>query len=336
MSSPKVLITGASGFIGRHLYKRLSSERENIIGVGGLRDGIDLVLEANVGYIFDQYKPDVVIHLAGRWRGIEMYLTNPAGLIYENMWMSMRIIEEARQSGCSRFITIGDISCYPENCPLPFSESDLWNGRPTDLESSYAIYKRTLMELNDCYQKQFDGFKSTNVILSNVYGEGDDRQFNPKFSKIVPMLISNLTLAKEEQYEEAVFAGDKYATHDLLHVDDVVEGIIKVLDSDDDLGTINIGSMKETSNADVINIISEICGYEGRVQWEYKTPIQRSRSQLDTAKAKKLLGFSPSVSIEDGISRTYEWAKDNFIFKRKKYEDLPPLGIYHDTDPDYI
>lgn len=332
MSSPKVLITGASGFIGRHLYEKLSSQRENIVGVGGFRDGVDLVLEANVGYIFDQHKPDVVIHLAGRWRGIEMYLKNPAGLIYDNMWMSMRIMEEARQSGCSRFITIGDISCYPENCPLPFSEKDLWNGRPTEVESSYAIYKRVLMELNDCFEKQFEGFSSTNVILSNVYGGGDERQFNPKFSKIVPMLISNIQLAKDKGYSQIEFGGDEDATHDLLYIDDAVDGIISVLDSELDLGTINIGSGSEVSHKDLIEIISDICGYDGDVVWSKKQIIQRKRNQLDISKAQDLLKFMPRVGINQGLQETYDWSIKKFMYKPRKYEDVPPIGVALD-DP---
>ena len=147
-SEDVVLITGGRGFLGKRLYQLLNySGYEKVVAMGGTNDGVDLGEEAVVGWMFDNYNPDVVIHLAARVGGIGANMKYPGGFLYENLNMGVKVIEEARQHGCKKFILAGTVCSYPKNCPVPFKEDDLWNGYPEETNAPYGIAKKTLMEM---------------------------------------------------------------------------------------------------------------------------------------------------------------------------------------------
>ena len=322
-SLSRILITGGQGFLGGFVEKALQDKGyKNVFTAGGLRQGVDLGEVANVGWLFDYTKPDAVIHLASKHGGISANTNYPGGLMYENLNMGLRIIEEARQYDCKKFINVGDICSYPANCPLPFNEKDFWNGYPHPLKSHYGIAKKTLAVVLDGYKKQFD-LDSTTLVFTDLYGPNDE--FDPHASKFIPSLLTRIRFNIERSIDTLEMWGDSQSTRDFLFVEDAANAVVLALEKPIDLPIINIGSGQETRIRDLTKRACEILEYDGDIQWNKSLSAGLARRCLDISRAKTVLGFFPRTSLDDGIRQTASWFFEHLPSPRlHDSDDLPP------------
>ncbi|MAF25024.1 hypothetical protein CL634_05550 [bacterium] len=300
-----ILVTGGQGFIGGYLKHVLDQNGfHNVISLPGFKKGLDLGDKDNIGWVFDEYKPDIVIHLACRHAGLPFNLQNPAGIMYENINMTTGIMEEACWNDCKKFIFIGDILSYPENCPIPFKESDLWFGYPELARSGYALTKRFLTEMVKNYHLE-GRIQTTSLIFPEVYGSND--LLDPRYGRIVPTSILNILHCKNNDIEEIEIEGNPNTTRDLLYVADAARAILLAVESESDGDIINIGSGVETSLESLLHMVQNYLDTNIKINWKQKKMPEDKRRLLDTSKSKSILGFSPLCSVESGIKDVCKW-----------------------------
>ena len=320
-SEDVVLITGGRGFLGKRLYQLLNySGYEKVVAMGGTNDGVDLGEEAVVGWMFDNYNPDVGNHLAARVGVIGANMKYPGGFLYENLNMGVKVIEEARQHGCKKFILAGTVCSYPKNCPVPFKEDDLWNGYPEETNAPYGIAKKTLMEMLLAYRKQF-GFNGVSLIPVNMYGPGDNH--DPRASHVIPAIISRVGYAKATGEKSMEVWGSGNASREFLYVDDCAEAVMLAMERYNEADPVNIGTGVETNIRDLIELICELMEYDGEIVWNDEKPDGQPRRCLDVARAQEGFGFNASTSLREGLERTLEWC-GNAEFFLKQVNELPP------------
>jgi len=319
----RILITGGKGFLGRYVESGLRSRGyKNVFTASGVRDGLDLGEEANVGWLFDYTHPECVIHLACRSGGIGANFRYPGGLMYENLNMSLKIIEEARQYDVKKIVTVADIACYPSSCPIPYVENDFWNGYPHPVKSHYAIAKRTVTDLLVAYKRQF-GIDAVTLICSDIYGPEDE--FDPHAGKIVPAALTEARFAKENNTPQFVSKGSSKSTRDFVYVEDCARAIVMTLENNNLPDLINIGTGVETKIQDLILKTCKYFEYEGKMIWEEGESSGVVRRFLDTSRAKNVLNFEAKVTLEEGLQKTKDWYM-NHLPSPNLYtsEDLPP------------
>ena len=304
----RILITGGTGFIGKYLSHFLDhKEYKNVYSLPSFKQGADLGLKSTVGWAFDLYKPDVVVHLACRHGGVMFNEQNPAGMMYENINMTLNVAEEASATGCKKMIFIGDICSYPSTCPIPYKEEDLWSGYPDRARSGYAITKRFLTEMMKNYHRE-ERLQTTSLIFPEVYGADDI--LDPRYGRTIPHLVSTLMHCKDNELDEITIKSKRTTTRDFLNVGDAIKAIELALSSEFNGNIINVGSGEETKLEDLCNLIQSFLGSNIKINWEETETHASARKYLDISKARSVLGFEPTVDLEFGIEQVCESMQD--------------------------
>lgn len=279
------LVTGGHGFLGKYVIEELQAQ-----GLGPIKSigsEIDLRNRFNCDKILHGVK--YVIHLAARVGGIGSNQMYPGSFFYDNMAMGINLIEASAQMGVRKFICVGSVCSYPKSPPVPFKESDLWNGYPEPTNAPYGIAKKALWTMLDAYYRQY-GFRSVYPILTNLYGKGD------KSDHVIPDMIKKFKQGKEQ----VVLWGSGEATREFLHAKDAARAIVMLMQVKDDPEPINVASGKEISIRDLAHMIARLTGFAGQIIWDDNQPNGQPKRCLDTTKIKKL-GWFPTVKLEDGI-----------------------------------
>jgi nucleoside-diphosphate-sugar epimerase len=301
----KVLITGSTGFLGKTVINKLNKTKEyQIIGLGGKAQW-DLTNQKYVDYVLQEFEPDYVIHLAAACGGIGINREQPGRFLYENLSMGMNLIETCRKYGrLKNFIMVGTVCSYPKHTPVPFKESDLWNGYPEETNAPYGIAKKTLIEMLIAYNKQY-GFQSTNLIPVNMYGPNDN--FNPKSSHVIPALILKIDRAISKGDSSIEIWGSGKASREFLYVDDCAEAICQCLETCTTPYPINIGTSSEITIGELVTTLKDIMGFSGSINYNKSFPDGQPRRCLDVNNAYKILGFKAKTKLYDGLKQTVSW-----------------------------
>ena len=272
--------------------------------------------------VVDMYRPDVIIHLAARVGGIGANMKYPGGFLYENLNMGIKMIEEARQYECKKFIMTGTVCAYPKYCSVPFKEEDIWNGYPEETNAPYGVAKKTLMEMLQAYHSQF-GMNAVNLIPTNMYGPGDN--YDPRASHVIPAIMSRVAHAKENDEPELEVWGSGEASREFLFVEDCAEAIQLALENhDNDPSPINIGTGEETKIQDMVEMMCDVMGYNGELRWNDRRPDGQPRRCLDVTRAKEKLGFTATTSLRQGLEKTVQWFNHFMTPYKKPLQSLPP------------
>lgn len=296
-------MTGGAGFLGRFVIEKLKERGAKDIFVPEI-ERYDLRDLDTIKRMYDESKPDVVIHLAAVVGGIGANRENPGNFFYDNLIMGVQLMEQARVRGIEKFVAIGTICCYPKFTPVPFKEEDLWNGYPEETNAPYGLAKKMLLVQSQAYRQQY-GFNSIFLLPVNLYGHGDN--FNPASSHVIPALIKKCVDAKEKGDKEIVVWGTGKATREFVFVEDCAEAIVLATERYDKSEPVNIGAGFEISIKDLSEKIVKLCGFEGRIAWDASKPDGQPRRCLDTSKAEREFGFKAKVGFEEGLRRTVEW-----------------------------
>lgn len=305
------IVTGGAGFLGSHVVKKLRARGVNKILVPRSAE-YDLRQPEAVKRLYDDaarlqseiFKPEnvIVLHLAAKVGGIGANRANPGKFFYDNLMMGMLLMEEARQRGVGKFVTVGTVCSYPKFTPVPFKEEDLWNGYPEETNAPYGIAKKALLVQSQAYRDQY-GFNAIFLILVNLYGPGDN--FDLETSHVIPALIRKCIEGKSRPHIEVWGTGGP--TREFIYVEDAAEGILLATEHYDGPEPINIGSGQEITIRNLVNRIAELTGFEGDIVWHKSKPDGQPRRCLDTSKAASLINFRAKTSFEDGLKKTIAW-----------------------------
>lgn len=307
LAGASVVVTGGAGFLGRRVCAALEARgARNIFVVR--RVEYDLTEQTAVRSLLTARRPDVVVHLAAEVGGIGANRANPGRFCYANLAMGTHLIEESRRAGVSKFVQVGTVCSYPKFTPVPFREDDLWNGYPEETNAPYGIAKKALLTMLQAYREQY-GFNGIYLIPVNLYGPGDN--FDPESSHVIPALIRRFVDARDRGLAEVEVWGSGSASREFLYVDDAAEAIATATVGFDGPEPINVGTGSEIAIRDLVELIAGLCGYHGSIGWDLSKPDGQPRRRLDTSRARQLLGFEPSVTLEEGIRRTLAWWEVN-------------------------
>jgi len=303
LSTSRVLVTGAGGFLGGHLLERLRGAgcRELLAPP---EQELDLLDPGQVERILGDFRPELVIHLAARVGGIGANLRHPAEYFYDNLMMGVPLMHKAWQSGVGKFVAIGTVCAYPKFAPVPFREADLWNGYPEETNAPYGLAKKMLLVQAQAYRRQY-GFNAVFLLPVNLYGPGDN--FDPESSHVIPALIRKFVLARERGDARAVCWGDGSPSREFLYAPDAAEGICLAAEGYDGPEPVNLGTGREITIRDLAGLIAGAVGFEGEIAWDTSRPGGQPRRCLDVSRAAKLFGFRARTPFEEGIRSTVEW-----------------------------
>ena len=307
MKNKCITVTGGKGFLGKHLFRKLQDKGYQKIAIADLPE-YNLVNLADVQRMYEDTKPEVVIHLAAKVGGIGFNQEHPASLFYENIMMGVQLIHEGYLRNIDKFVALGTICAYPKFTPVPFQEDDIWNGYPEETNAPYGLAKKMMLVQSQAYRQQY-GFNSIFVLPVNLYGPGDN--FNPRSSHVIPALIKRCVDAVASGERELIVWGTGKATREFFYVEDAAEAIILAMEKYDKSDPVNIGAGFEISIRDLVSLITELTGFKGKVIWDETKPDGQPRRMLDTAKAYREFGFKARTDFREGLAKTIDWYRSH-------------------------
>ncbi|MBY0524330.1 MAG: GDP-L-fucose synthase [Gemmataceae bacterium] len=307
LKGKRIIVTGGSGFLGQHLVGQLRQAGCRQVFVPRSAQ-FDLTNEGAVRRLLMQQRPDVVIHLAAKVGGIGANRLNPGSFLYANLIMGAQLIEQCRQMGVEKFVQVGTICSYPKFAPIPFKESDLWNGYPEETNAPYGLAKKLLIVQLQAYRQQY-GFNGINVLPVNLYGPGDN--FDLESSHVIPALIRKFVEARDRGESVVPAWGTGTPTREFLYVADAARAIHLAVERLETSDPVNIGSGSEISIKDLTELVARKVGFKGKIVFDPSKPDGQPRRCLDTTRARELFGFEAAVSLTQGLERTIDWYSAN-------------------------
>jgi GDP-L-fucose synthase len=298
-----VTVTGGSGFLGSYVVKKLEERGCRNIFVPRSKD-YDLVHYRACEKVYEDSRPDIVIHLAAEVGGIGANRENPGKFFYENLMMGVQMMDLGRRAEIEKFVALGTICAYPKFTPVPFKEENLWNGYPEETNAPYGLAKKMLLVQAQAYRQQYD-FNAIYLLPVNLYGPGDN--FDPKSSHVIPALIKKCVDAIANKSKEITVWGTGEPTREFLYAEDAAEGILLASERYNRPDPVNLGAGFEISIKDLVSLVVKLTDFKGSVLWDHSMPDGQPKRMLDTSRAEKEFGFKASVGLEEGLRRTVDW-----------------------------
>lgn len=307
LKQKRITITGGKGFLGGHLLKKFKDNGCRNITVAD-RPEYNLTDIADIRRMYEETRPEIVIHLAAKVGGIGFNQDKPAELFYDNLIMGTQLLHEAYLGNIEKFVALGTVCAYPKFTPVPFKEEDIWNGYPEETNAPYGLAKKMMLVQSQAYRRQY-GFNSIFLLPVNLYGPGDN--FDPRSSHVIPALIKKCFDAMDNKSDHLEVWGTGSATREFFYVEDAAEAIYLATLSYNKSEPVNLGSGSEIAIKELIKIIADLTGFSGQIIWDKSRPDGQPKRMLDTTKALKEFGFTAGTDIIAGLSKTIEWYREN-------------------------
>lgn len=304
-----VCVTGGAGFLGTQVVKQLESQGCEKISVVPI-ERYDLVGIDAIRRMYDDFSPDVVIHLAAIVGGIGANLEHPGEFFYKNLMMGVQLLHEGMLRKIEKFVAIGTVCAYPKFTPVPFREQDLWNGYPEETNAPYGLAKKMMLVQSQAYRQEYD-FNSIFLLPVNLYGPGDN--FNPESSHVIAAIMKKCADAIDAGVDEIVLWGDGSPTREFLYVEDAAQGIVTAAERYNDSEPVNIGSGFEISIKNLADKIVQLTGFKGNLVWDTDKPNGQPRRLLDTSRARELFNWEAGTGFDEGLERTTQWYLNNRV-----------------------
>ncbi|MHC4123668.1 MAG: GDP-L-fucose synthase family protein [Planctomycetota bacterium] len=299
----RVVVTGGAGFLGGYVIEGLRNRGCKNILVPKIED-YDLVKLIDIKRMYDNMRPDIVIHLAAVVGGIGANREHPGKFFYENLMMGIQLIEEGRVRNIEKLVAIGTVCAYPKFTPVPFKEDNIWDGYPEETNAPYGLAKKMLLVQSQAYRQEY-GFDSIFLLPVNLYGPKDN--FEATSSHVIPALIKKCVDAIEAGQGYIECWGTGSASREFIYAADAAEGILLATELYNEPEAINIGAGFEITIKELAEKIAKLTGFKGEIRWDSSKPDGQPRRRLDVSRAKKLLGFEAKTSFDEGLKATIEW-----------------------------
>jgi GDP-L-fucose synthase len=307
VAGQRIVVTGGAGFLGAEVVEEL--KRRGATDVVVPRSSrYDLTDAQATRALFEDARPDLIIHLAAKVGGIGANRRHPATFFRDNMAMGLHVLEEARRAGTAKVVVAGTICAYPKFAPVPFREDDLWNGYPEETNAPYGVAKKALLVMAQAYRQEF----GTNFVMLfpvNLYGPRDN--FDLEDSHVIPAMIRKLVEATKAGTSQVDLWGDGTPTREFLYVADAARGLVDAAERYDDSDPVNLGAGFEISMRDLSAKIASLAGYRGATRWDADKPNGQPRRMLDVSRARERFGFVARTSLDEGLARTVAWYKEH-------------------------
>lgn len=310
----RIFLAGHRGMVGQAIHRRLLADGVEV--VTRTRQQLDLLNQDAVADFLVTERPEAVIIAAAKVGGIQANNSYPAQFIYENLLLECNVIHHAYQAGIRRLLLLGSSCIYPRNAPQPMREDALLTGVLESTNEPYAIAKIAGIKLCESYNRQY-GTDYRSVMPTNLYGPGDN--FHPENSHVLPALIRRFHHAVMQDEEEVVIWGTGAPRREFLHVDDMAQAALFVLNLPEDvfqantrpmLSHINIGCGEDVTIAQLAQLVASVSGFCGRIVFNPEKPDGAPRKLMDVSRLTAM-GWKATISLESGVRSTYRWYLNN-------------------------
>ena len=312
LSGKRIFVAGHTGMVGSAIVRLLNNIDCEILTVSSQE--LDLKQSSKVDKWFDEHRPDAVFLAAAKVGGILANSSYPADFLIDNLSIQNSVITNAFKYKVKKLMFLGSSCIYPRNAKQPIKESSLLTGILEPTNEAYAIAKIAGIKLCQFYRKQY-GVDYVSVMPTNLYGPGDN--FHPKNSHVVAALISKFYEAVKLNKEEVILWGTGKPLREFMHVDDLAEGLIFLMENYSEHEHVNIGTGKEISITEFAEIIKNISGWKGKIKFDDSYPDGMARKVMDINKISKL-GWHSKIELKVGLKQAYKWFIDNYDHIKKK------------------
>lgn len=300
-----IYIAGHNGMVGSAILRKLQKEGyTNIITKSSSE--LDLTNQAKVNQFFNESNIEYVFLAAAKVGGIIANNTQRGEFIYKNLMIECNIIHASYLYNIKKLLFLGSSCIYPKECPQPIKEEYLLTGKLELTNQPYAIAKISGIELCDAYRSQY-GCNFISLMPTNLYGPNDN--YDLTTSHVLPALLRKFIEAKRNDKNEVILWGSGNPRREFLHVDDLANACYHFMQNYNESGCINVGTGEDISIKELSSIIQDITNYNGVVIFDKTKPDGTMQKLLDVSKASKL-GWSYTISLEEGIKSVYELIKD--------------------------
>lgn len=297
----RLFISGHTGMAGSALMRRFANE-PGITLLTRTRKELDLTDQSAVHAFYAAEKPDVVFVAAGKVGGIHANNTYPAEFIHQNLAIASNCIHGAWLGGVKRLLFLGSSCIYPKLAPQPMSESCLLTSALEPTNEAYAIAKIAGLKMAEYYRKQY-GVVYHSAMPTNMYGPGDN--YHPQNSHVMPALIRRFHEAKEAGLAEVPAWGTGSPRREFMHVDDLADACAFLLRLENPPDLVNVGCGADVTIRELVELVAEIVGFQGKIVWDASKPDGSPRKLLDTSRLNSF-GWKPRISLKDGLVNTYQ------------------------------
>ena len=320
----KIYVAGHRGMVGGAILRHLQSRQAAgaaIELVTRTHAEVNLADQAAVRAFMQDERPDVVVLAAAKVGGIYANNTYPADFIYENLMIECNVIHQAYDVGVRKLLQLGSSCIYPKHAVQPMREDALLTDTLEPTNEPYAIAKIAGIKLCESYNRQY-GTDYRSVMPTNLYGPGDN--FHPQNSHVLPALIRRFHEAVRDGVEEVVIWGTGTPMREFLHVDDMAEASLFVLDLPKEiyeantqpmLSHINVGSGKDVTIAELAAMVARVTGFRGVLSFDPTKPDGTPRKLMDVGRLAAM-GWTAKIGLEQGIGETYAWFRENIDVAR--------------------
>ena len=311
--NPKVFVAGHRGLVGSAIVRRLNAD--GITPLTATRQDLDLRNQSAVNDWFRVNRPDVVYLVAGTVGGILANSTRPAEFIYDNLLIHATVVEACHRHGTAKLLYLGSSCIYPRDAAQPMSEEALLAGALEPTNEFYAVAKIAGIKLCQAYRRQY-GCNFISAMPTNLYGPHDN--FDLTSSHVLPALIRKFHDAKRSRNPEVVVWGSGKPRREFLHVDDLADACVFLMDRYEGESHINVGTGQDLSIGELADMVRAIVFPEARIVFDTSKPDGTPRKLLDVGRLREL-GWSPKISLREGVESTYAW----FLAHRDDLRGMP-------------
>ena len=299
-----VVVAGYTGLAGSAIANAFEKAGQDVFGIN--RGVVDLLNFDQTNQFLNDLKPSLVIDAAARVGGIGANNSHPVEFLEDNVRIQANLMHASHNANVKRFVFLGSSCIYPRDCQQPIKEEYLMTGPLEATNSAYAIAKIAGIELVNSYRKQY-GHNWISLMPTNLYGPRDN--FNLDNSHVLPALIRRFVEAVEAGAREVTVWGSGSPKREFLHVDDLAQAVLLTSQSYDSALHLNIGTGEDLSILELATKIAQISGFKGEILWNKSKPDGTPRKVLDVSRIKQL-GWSPRVTLEEGIASTIGWYRE--------------------------